>query len=302
MTANFGRNASIAFPGRIVLPLRRRAPIDARPDGNLLYKRRPMPRYSVVSAAQLRGRLEPLFEQYPTGALAFDADGTLWAHDVGCMVYDFAWQGGFLDASVIGPLRAEFEHNSLHYPEGADANELARLLGEAFARGECDDRRFAEMQVWCYAGRSEAEMRELTRRALEAGDHTGTLHREVLALAEWARSSGLATLVVSASPRSIVVEAVRGLGFDESSVAGGVPAFVDGVIAPKMGEPLPYGPGKVTAALALLGERPLIAGFGDSTFDLDLLRAAHVGVGLGRKPAFLAGLEGTDGAVYLSNP
>lgn len=261
-----------------------------------------MPRYSVLNAAELRDHLKPLFEAHPEGALAFDADGTLWAHDVGCMVYDFAWKNRLLDPTVLEPLRREFEHNSLHYPADADQNELARLLGEAFAREECDDQRFAEMQVWCYAGRSDAEMRELTRAALESGGHSRTLHREVLAIAEWARSLGIATLVVSASPRSVVVEAVSELGFDEASVSGGVPALEGSTIVPRMGAPLPYGPGKVREALRLLGSRPLIAGFGDSTFDLDLLRAARLGVGLGRKAAFLAGLEGTDGAVYLTNP
>jgi hypothetical protein len=78
---------------------------------------------------------------------------------------------------------------------------------------------------------------------------------------------------------------VEELGFHADDVSGGVPKVVGGIIQTSLAEPLPYGPEKVKSALKRLGSVPLLAGFGDSTFDLDLLRAAKIGVGLGKKTA-----------------
>src|SRR5690606_2327300 len=45
---------------------------------------------SVEGGVRVRERIARLLDLHEGGALVFDADGTLWTHDVGCMVFDAA--------------------------------------------------------------------------------------------------------------------------------------------------------------------------------------------------------------------
>jgi phosphoserine phosphatase len=53
-------------------------------------------------------------------------------------------------------------------------------------------------------------------------------------------------------------------------------------------EPLPYGPGKVTALAARTGSRRIYAAFGDNAFDLPMLAASDVPVAVRPKPRLRA--------------
>lgn len=258
----------------------------------------------TLSCSAFRDRLQTLLEQNPGGAVVFDADGTLWRHDVGCMVYDLACEHGLFRPEALSALSAELERLGQRLPPQATANDAALQLQAAWRAGDYDERAAAEMQVWAYVGFSEFQFRELTREALKSGGHQTTLHKEVLALAEWVRSAGGKALIVSASPKWVVEEATRDHGFKPDEIAAGMPQLSGPkdarVIQAGMDGPLPYGPDKVVAGRALLAGLPWLAALGDSSFDLDMMAEARLAGGIGTKPEMLDGLARLAHGVRLS--
>jgi phosphoserine phosphatase len=243
-----------------------------------------------VSASQLRRRLDELLSEHPTSSVVFDADGTLWRHDVGCLVFEAAYEAEVLRDEARDGLLDEARAAGLALPSDWPVNRVARALEEAFLRGQLDECRAAALQVWAYAGHTPAAVRAYAEQVLRTDAHRRGLHTEVLGLADWARSRGARTLVVSASPRIIVEVAVEGLGFEPGDIAAGDPRQAEGALAPGLELPLPYGPEKVVSARALLEGAFWLATFGDSGFDVDMMHGAHLAVGIGDKPQMLAGL------------
>jgi phosphoserine phosphatase len=251
---------------------------------------------------ELKEKLAPLCDQFPEGSVVFDADGTLWRHDVGCMVYDAAVEEGLFHEAAYEPLKREAKARGLDL-SGQSANEIARDLQTAWYSGNYEEQAAAEMQVWAYVGLTERTFRTFARYALERGNHSATLHHEVVALAQWVRDRGLRACIVSASPLWVVQEATRELGFTESEIAAGIPNTSgdesERTIEAGMAEPLPYGPQKVVAGQALLAGSQWLAALGDSNFDLEMMRAARIGVGIGNKETMVSGLFQMSHAVRL---
>ncbi len=248
----------------------------------------------VVTVAQFQRQLEQLFASSPSGAVVFDADGTLWQHDVGVMTFEWAIEQRLLYPSAIDALMAFSEAQGLRLG-GRDVHELARALQHAFAAEQLGERAAAEMQVWVYVDYSEPEFRQLVRQALSEKGHLSTLHREIVDLAAWVRSQGAHALIVSASPQWVVEEAAATLGFGPEDIVAGRPELKldpQGIprIAPRLSAPLPYGPDKVHAGRKRMGQRPWLAALGDSSFDVDMFRQAPLAAGIGSKPGMLAGL------------
>ena len=256
----------------------------------------------LLDRRELEARLDVLLTAHPGGALVFDADGTLWSHDVGHAVFEAACLENALHADATHALIADAARFGIEVPVGSSLEQIADILLLAYRDGRYPEKDAAEMQVWIYVGQTEAQVREFARRTLVRSAHAKGVHEEVLALAAWARSRGAMTAVVSASPRWVVEEAVRDLGFPLEWVAGGIPNEVDGLVCPGMREPLPYGPTKVTAARALLGDRAWLASFGDSGFDLDMLAAAQLAVGIGENSALTTGLRALPHGVRFARP
>lgn len=253
----------------------------------------------LVTVTDIQTLLEPLVDEHPGGALVFDADGTLWHHDVGCMVFEWFAAERRLHPAAARALGEAARKLGVDITRG-DANDTALQLIQHYRKGGSSDARLlAELQVWAYAGYHVGELRPLVQKALDRGSHESGFSTDVLELLMWGRSLGLAVFVVSASPRIVVEEATRSLGVEPKEIAAGDPALDGGVIQPRLGAPLPYGPDKVTAGRALLGGKPWLATFGDSGFDLDMLGEAQLAVGLGEKRALLAGLDELPGAVRL---
>lgn len=246
--------------------------------------------------------MEPLLLEQPGGALIFDADGTLWAHDVGSAVFNEACREAAFSAQAGEALREELSLAGISYPSQAGPVKLGELLLEAYFRRAISEKRVAEIQVWIYAGLTEAELRSLTQRALKRQLHSAGIFPGVRALIEHARTLGATLGIVSASPRLVVEEASRELGFESEMVAGGIPCKLGDRIAPGMAEPLPYGPVKATVGRRLVGSKAWVATFGDSGFDLDMMRAAQLAVGIGEKPGLLAGLKQIPHSVRFSGP
>jgi len=260
------------------------------------------PALPVVDGLHVQDRIALLLDQHPGGALVFDADGTLWTHDVGCMVFDAATAAGAFKASARDRLRLEAERLGGAPKDAHSATELVRLIELTLGDGPAPEQALAELQVWAYVDFSEHELRDLCREVFQGPEHAEGLHHEVLELAAYARERGALTCVVSASPRIVVEEALHGLGFERDLMVAGDPNWKHGRIDVGLELPLPYGPEKAAAGRRLLGETVWLATFGDSGFDLDMMREATLAVGLGKKPQLLEGLRAHPNALLLESP
>jgi phosphoserine phosphatase len=70
-------------------------------------------------------------------------------------------------------------------------------------------------------------------------------------------------------------------------------------ILPRLASPVPYAEAKPVALRALVGDAQLVGSFGDNVFDIDLLRAALLGVAIRPKPALRVRLPELEGLVLL---
>jgi phosphatidylglycerophosphatase C len=254
----------------------------------------------VVDSERVRERIDRLLDVQPEGALVFDADGTLWRHDVGCQVFEAAAARGAFRDSAQDRLYAEATRLGGSPGIRQPVRELIRLIETALAGHAAPERALAEFQVWAYLDFSEQDLRAFCREVLDGPEHRAGLHHEVLDLAAHARGRGARTCVVSASPRIVVEEALSGLGFELDQIVAGDPRWTEGRIDVGLELPLPYGPDKAVAGRRLLGETVWLATFGDSGFDLDMMQEARFAVGVGGKPQLLAGLAEHPDAVLLA--
>lgn len=258
---------------------------------------------------ELMERVETLAQEVPgPGALVFDADGTLWEGDIGIDAFQVALERGLLREEVREALIAEVFKHRLEgeleldeAPEETDVNLLGQGLQRAFERGIYPERAATEMQVWAYAGWTEAEIREHARDCLIRGRLVSRIRRPLLPLLLRARELGLRTVVVSASPRIFVEEAARHLGFGPSDIAGGRAKRNAAGFLPALAEALPYGPGKVKAGRAVVGQATWLAVFGDSAFDAEMLSEAKLPVAVCPRPELLERLPEIPGAVLFED-
>lgn len=222
--------------------------------------------------------------------LAFDADGTLWSGDVSDDVFLHCVENALLRPAARARLARLAEDYGVAHAEGTTSSELARLLFTGYQEGAVGEVDAFGMMAWCYAGFLPLELHELCQSVLTQAGIGERLNGDVLRILDWSRSHGIPAWVVSASPLPVLAAAIEPLGFSPSALVATVPAQEAGVIADRLAGTVPYENGKVTALRQRVGPAPLVATFGDSHFDLDLLRAATFGVAVEPKPALLAAL------------
>jgi phosphatidylglycerophosphatase C len=212
--------------------------------------------------------------------LAFDGDGTLWSGDVGEDNFYGLLDHGGLRPETIEALRAEVREFDLgsELANMADGNDLARGLYAAYLAGYYPEERTCEMMTWIYAGWRRADVEAFVRRLVVERDVAARIHPEVHDVITWARAVGLRTILVSASPREIVVAAGAIIGFAPEDIVAADAVYEDEVMCTRAVRPIPYGPGKVRGVRTLLGEGVLLAAFGDNAFDLAMLAEAKVPV------------------------
>ena len=250
-----------------------------------------------ITPEALNAQLESHFQAGSACALAFDADGTLWSGDVGDDVFRYAVAHGRLREAARAAL--ELQATTRGFDTFPDVNATARHLFEAYVDHRYPERDMCELMTWCYAGHTIEEMRALVREALAAANHAQRLHEELRPVLELARSAGVRTVVISASPRTTVEVAASVWGFAAQDIAASTPLVLEDVICAEMNGSVPYAATKCSAGRALLGDARWVASFGDNVFDLEMLREAEIGVAVRPKPALQARLHEVPGVFLL---
>ncbi len=251
-----------------------------------------------ISTDEVIARIDAERRRRPDGAIAFDADGTLWTGDVGDDFVRGFLARGRIERVAAEAMRAIAKEFEVVVPE-ENGPLLPAKIYDAYQEGRVPEERVCEMVAWACAGWTAGEALDLARDVASRVDLPSRLHPEVIRVMRWAQGAGIEAFVVSASPLDIVVVAVKDLGIDPAHVIAARCAEDAGVIQPAALRPIPYGEGKVTRLAEKIGNRPLVAAFGDNVFDVSLLRTAAVPVAVRPKPRLVARAGDVPGLVEL---
>lgn len=218
--------------------------------------------------------------------LAFDADGTLWSGDVGNDLFEAL----IAEEAVREEARAALlvEARAAGTLEDGSTTDIAQGLYRALAGGTYEEARAFAMMAWVFAGFSLAEAESFARRVVAARGLDARLHRFLSPVLAWAEAEKVPVWVVSASPRWIVEIGVALLGVPAHRVVAMTPRMQDGRIAAELaGRPV-YGDDKPVALREACPGGTLLGAFGDSSYDVPMLAASRVPVGVRPKAGLLA--------------
>lgn len=252
----------------------------------------------TLDARELIAELEALRPHVGAAGIAFDGDGTLWRGDVAEDVMVYATANDLIRPEAFAALAAAASEHGVSAT--GSPSQLATRIFEAYLHGAYPELEVCEMMTWCYAGYTQSELVALASEALRTSDFARRRNRALEPILDWTRSAGLSAIVISASPQSIVEVAAASWGFQPSEVSASPLAFDGERIAPRMGGPVPYAAAKCDAGRRLFGSALWLASFGDSEFDLEMLRAAKLGVAVHPKPRLRARLNELARAVVLA--
>ncbi len=237
----------------------------------------------IVSVAEVIALLEEHVAREPGGAIAFDGDGTLWSGDIGEDLFEALLEDGNITEVAHAALAREAEAEKLETSGGGVA--IARRIHAGYLAGTFPEERVCEIMTWAFAGWRHEEAELFAEEVLVKVGLEARLHGEAMRVVAWAREHGVATYLVSASPRAVVEQAARRVGIALANVASATEERdSNGVIVASAVRPIPYGTGKVMHLRAKLGARPLYAAFGDNAFDVAMLREARTPVAIRPKP------------------
>jgi phosphoserine phosphatase len=249
-----------------------------------------------VDAPKVIALLERARVAGPSG-LAFDADGTLWAGDVGEDVFETACASGELRDEARPELDRVASAHGL--PTQGTPSEVAHRIYTAYRAGAVNELLTCEVMTWAYAGHTVDELVAFARHALTERKLTERVRRVLQPIFDFASKDGLRVIVVSASPEVIVAEALRLAGIPVSVLKGARGASSGGRIEPRLEGRVPYGLEKPVAGKELLGSHDWLGSFGDNAFDVEMLKAARIGVAVHPKPALRARLGEVSNVVVL---
>jgi len=253
----------------------------------------------LQTAEAVWGRIELLAREKPGGVVATDGDGTLWQGDVGEDLFHAFLDHGRVELPARDAIRRDaLEHGLSDAGTGVD---VARRIYAAYVDGRFPEERVCELMTWCFAGWMRSEVTAFARAVVERGGLATRLHEEVLRVLERVRAAGIETVLVSASPVSVVQEAGSRVGFDEDHVVAAHPGYDGHVIMPCVDRPIPYAAGKVTRLRERIGqERVLYAAFGDNAFDVAMLSSANISVAVRPKKRLRERAAAVPGLVELA--
>ncbi|AKT36987.1 HAD family hydrolase [Chondromyces crocatus] len=260
---------------------------------------------------EVLGRLERAFagwsEDDGPRVVATDADQTLWDGDVGFDLFEALLDARGTRAEARAALAVEAEACGLSVKPGDDAHALAARLYEVFEAGGYEESRAFAMMAWAFAGWSEDEVRGFADRTFARLRLEERVRPGLLAVVRWAQAHRVRVLVVSASPQLAVERAVVAFDIPPADVMAMCPKVEAGIVQPSMAAPPTYGRGKVLAVERALGARAggatkLLAAFGDSVYDADMMRLSVVPVAVTPAPKLLAVCGSIPGVVVLDQP
>ncbi len=220
------------------------------------------------------------------GALAVDADGTLWSGDIGIDAFTTLLSQRMIREPALAALNDEAR--LLHLEPLDDANEQAARLYNEFEAGNYPEDRAFSMMAWALAGYSPEEALAFAADVIETKELGARLHGELVPILLWAAHEGVPVYVVSASPAWLVAPAVERLRLPVTRVFAMKAAESEGKMRSRLTGPVTYGQGKLTALRSAIGQSPLLAAFGDSAYDLPMLAQAEISVAVRPKPDLLA--------------
>jgi phosphatidylglycerophosphatase C len=240
-----------------------------------------------------------LADQASSGAaLAFDADGTLWSGDIGIDAFKALLEKRGVRPLAQAALRAEAELFGVETSD--DPNDQAEELYLAYQRRTYPEGRAFAMMAWVFAGYREEEVTAFAAELVERVALATRVHAEVLAVVRWALGQSIERLVVSASPIAMMRVAIEHLALPMTGLFAMSPAVEQGVIQPRVVEPVTHGPGKMAALRAGAPGRALLGAFGDSAFDLPMLCQAQVAVAVRPQPELRARAATCPGLIELA--
>ena len=251
-----------------------------------------------LDTSALLARLDPLAdeaEQPPI--LAFDADGTIWQGDVTADLFSFIMTERPYRAEAMPHLAALARNHGLE-PAGEPHEQVGRLV-IAYSTGAIPEEPAVEAVLLGFAGHLEGDFVGFVEEAIRRAGLADRLFAEVAPLFDWARSRGLPTVVVSASPRIVVERALAALGIEVTAVLGAEARIGGGHVLSELDRPVLVGPAKVTA-LRGYTDQPVLAAFGDDVRDLELLATSRQPVAVRPTDALEARIDELADAVRLT--
>jgi phosphoserine phosphatase len=253
----------------------------------------------LQTADQVWTRIEAAVRASAGGVIATDGDGTLWTGDVGEDLFHAFLEHGRVEAPADEGLRLEARQHGIS--DAGGGGDVARRVYDAYVEGRFPEERICEIMTWCFAGWTREEVRLFARDVIERGGLAARLHGEVLRVLERARAAGIETILVSASPIAVVVEAGGRVGFTEDRVVAARPRYEADRMVATAEQPIPYAGGKVRRLRERIGEsRTIYAAFGDNAFDVALLASAHVSVAVRPKARLRARAAEVPGLLELA--
>lgn len=223
--------------------------------------------------------------------VAPDCDGTLWYGDIGDLFFERALTERWLKSPCAGVLNQLCDRYGIKvYPDVNDTArsmmgskedgaflEKASLLG--ISKNEAY-RQFYATQGLCMGGLSVGFIKA---RAYEIMDEPGGLKHlifpQVQHLLKQLSELGMVVTPISASLNLLVEIGVTFLGIPGRRALGVTTPHQQGIVTPKLIEPMPYGQGKIDLISQLGGLPPALA-LGDSweRTDKELLLGAGLGL------------------------
>ena len=200
----------------------------------------------------LIAHFEKLMERR-AGLVVFDADGTIWAGDVGEAF--LKWQ---LENSMLQP-------------------EQTFMINQKWAQFEAGS--VSDEEIWTLAATGQAglqatDVAEVADRFFR-DTHTNMIFEPIRDSIRSLLAGGVDVWIVSASQKWIVEAGASRFGIDPSHVIAVTPIVEDGVITSEPVQPVPYGEGKSVAIRETIGRTPDIV-LGNSEGDVPMLRLATV--------------------------
>jgi phosphoserine phosphatase len=232
--------------------------------------------------------------------LAFDADGTLWSGDVGIDDFEALLAENAVLPAALPMLREEAAAAGL--PVVDDATAQANILYRAYVRGTYPEENAFRVMACAFAGYSKEAVRKFAIKVAEATGLRARLHPEIGPLLGWAARQGIGRYVVSASHAVVVKSCIELLGLPIDGVFAMSQVEQDGKLVARLEQPVTYGAGKTEALRVGVAGMTLLGAFGDSAFDLHLLREARLPVAVRPKAELRARAIECNGLVELAPP